>query len=64
MKKIISALIGIFIVVGIIIYANGYRVTVKNMMFTKKFVVIVTNSKKLYFKTYGPYSNPLKALSK
>lgn len=64
MKKIICWLIGIFILVGILFYASGYRVTIKNIPFTKKFVVAVTNSKKLYIKTYGPYTNPLKALSK
>lgn len=64
MKKIIGWLIGIFILVGILFYANGYRVTIKNIPFTKKFVVAVTNSKKLFVKTYGPYTNPLKAWSK
>lgn len=64
MKKIISWVIGVFILIGIIFYVNGYRVTIKNIPFTKKFVVAVTNSKKLYLKTYGPYINPLKALSK
>ena len=64
MKRIIGWLIGILILVGILFYASGYRVTVKNIPFTKKFVVAVTNSKKLYIKTLGPYTNPLKALSK
>ncbi len=64
MKKIICAVVGIFILIGISFYASGYKVAIKNVPFTKKFVVAVTNSKKLYLKTYGPYTNPLKALSK
>lgn len=64
MKKIVYWLTGIIILAGILFYANGYRVTIKNIPFTKRFVVAVTNSKKLYIKTYGSYTNPLKALSK
>jgi len=64
MKKITGVVVAVLIGIGVLFYANGYRVSIKNVPFTKKFVVAVTNSKKLYLKTYGPYTNPLKALSK
>lgn len=64
MKKITGVVVAVLIGIGVLFYANGYRVSIKNVPFTKKFFVSVTNSKKLYLKTYGPYTNPLKALSK
>lgn len=64
MKKITGVVVAVLIGIGVSFYASGYRVSIKNVPFTKKFVVAVTNSKKLYLKTYGPYTNPLKALSK
>lgn len=64
MKKIIYSVFAILIVIGILFFANGYRVTIKKVPLTKKIVLVVTNSKKLYLKTYGPYTNPLAGLNK
>ncbi len=59
MKKFIIFVVGILVGFIIFVSLSGYRVTIKSLPFTNKFIVVVTKKKSLYLRTYGPYTNPL-----